>query len=58
MTREQQSAGDLLCAGGDVGNGMFAAIVPKEGLKEREGQKGPESLTHYQIPAAQKSRAW
>lgn len=40
--REQQSAGGPLCAGGDVGSGKFAVSVPKEGLKERGGQKGPE----------------
>lgn len=31
------------------------SLLPKEGLKGREGQKGPKSLNH-QISALQKSR--
>lgn len=56
--REPQSTGGLLCAGGDVGSGKCAATVPKGGLTEREGQKGPKTVKHYQIAASQKSRAW
>lgn len=32
------------------------SLLPKEGLKGREGQKGLESLKCYQITALQKSR--
>jgi len=53
--REQRRAGGPLCAGGDVGSREFAAVVPKEGL--REGQKGPKSPKCYQVAASWKSRA-